>query len=308
MMADSESDETVIEKKPIVMTLLVRDEADIVGANIAYHLARGVSHIIATDNGSTDETREILKTYERLGLLTYILEEAYTHDQVTWVTRMAHEAHRQFPSSIVFHVDADEFWWPASGNLADTLHAAFCGFDGVCLVRRVNYVGPNIHRDSSAFLEHCRYRQVTPISVLGAPLPGKVCHVADPGVWIDHGNHRALFSDRKTPTREIESVEVLHFPNRSLDQFVAKIRRGIAAVRNNTGLPDSVCRTWRAMASALERDTFGIEFEDQIVTEADIRSRLANGDLEPCTKLREFLSAYVNQGSRTGPKAIQTHS
>ena len=120
------------------MTLLVRDEADIVGTNIAYHLARGVSHIIATDNGSTDETGEILRTYERLGVLTYILEEAHTHDQGLWVTRMAHEAYRQFPSSFVFHVDADEFWWPASGNLVETLISAFHGFDGVGTVRRVN--------------------------------------------------------------------------------------------------------------------------------------------------------------------------
>jgi hypothetical protein len=40
----------------IVMTLLCRDEEDIVGYNIAYHLAQGVDFVIATDNASQDRT------------------------------------------------------------------------------------------------------------------------------------------------------------------------------------------------------------------------------------------------------------
>ena len=38
----------------LVMTLLVRDEADIVDAQIAYHLDAGVDLVVATDNRSED--------------------------------------------------------------------------------------------------------------------------------------------------------------------------------------------------------------------------------------------------------------
>src|SRR4051812_17470085 len=44
----------------VVMTLLVRDEVDIVDVNLAYHLARGVDGVIVTDHRSTDGTRERL--------------------------------------------------------------------------------------------------------------------------------------------------------------------------------------------------------------------------------------------------------
>ena len=49
------------------MTLLVRNEADIVDAQLAFHLNAGVDFVIATDNRSDDGTTEILERYERAG-------------------------------------------------------------------------------------------------------------------------------------------------------------------------------------------------------------------------------------------------
>ncbi len=56
----------------LVQTLLVRDEADIVDTQIAYHLNAGVDFVIATDHESRDGTTEILESYARDGHLRRI--------------------------------------------------------------------------------------------------------------------------------------------------------------------------------------------------------------------------------------------
>ena len=56
----------------IVLTLAVRDEADIIQANIRYHLDAGVDLVVATDHRSSDGTTEILRGDERDGQLHLI--------------------------------------------------------------------------------------------------------------------------------------------------------------------------------------------------------------------------------------------
>ena len=73
----------------LVLTLLCRDEADILENMLRFHLEQGVDWIIATDNGSVDGSLAILQRYERQGRLQLIQEPEHTHDQAVWVTRMA---------------------------------------------------------------------------------------------------------------------------------------------------------------------------------------------------------------------------
>ena len=61
----------------LVMTLLVRDETDVVDAQISFHLDAGVDYVIATDNRSQDGTTES-RGYAREGDLHLIESPATT--------------------------------------------------------------------------------------------------------------------------------------------------------------------------------------------------------------------------------------
>ena len=65
----------------LVMTLVLRDNADILEANLRYHLARGVDLILATDNGSSDGTVEILERYRGRGVAEIWHEHSTDFDQ-----------------------------------------------------------------------------------------------------------------------------------------------------------------------------------------------------------------------------------
>ena len=94
------------------MTLLVRDEADIVDEQISFHLDAGVDFVVATDNRSQDGTTEILERHAREGHLHLIREPGDDLRQTEWVTRMAQLAATDFGADWVINTDADEFWWP----------------------------------------------------------------------------------------------------------------------------------------------------------------------------------------------------
>ena len=125
----------------LILTLLCRNEIDIIDSMIRFHLGHGVDCIVATDNGSNDGTRECLQHYVHSGKLLLIDQPESTHDQAVWVSVMARMATEQLAADWLIHSDADEFWWPLNGDLKTTLQAVPPGVQALT-VGRTNFLPP----------------------------------------------------------------------------------------------------------------------------------------------------------------------
>jgi hypothetical protein len=226
----------------IFMTLLVRDEDDIIAANLSYHLSRGVDHIIVTDNRSTDGTREILESFVGTGQVTILEEREDDFSQFRWVTRMARLA-AEMGADWVINNDADEIWWPLAGDLAAVFEAAPAEC-GSLVVERTNALPLRV-LDGHPF-EQMLFRDVQSVNGIGKPLIGKAAHRGKRDVQVEQGNHRAL-SPSLGPASHAPGMTILHFPYRSYAQFERKISNGGAAYERNAILPESVGSAWRAM-------------------------------------------------------------
>jgi hypothetical protein len=265
----------------LVMTLLVRDEEDIVADNLDFHLAQGVDEVIVTDNGSVDGTLEILRAYEARGLVRIIVEPTDDYSQGRWVTRMARMAATEHKADWVINNDADEFWWPRAGTLR-TLFEGLGGDVGAVVGHRTNFVPRP--EDDRPYWERMTLRERESLNPVGKPLPPKLAHRAHPEIVVVQGNHRIKGPDVGSELDD-GSIEILHFPMRSYAQFENKIVKGGRAYARNKELPEKTGRTWRRLYETWEQGRLPAHYEASVVAEA------ARKDLLEDTRLRDYLEA-----------------
>jgi Glycosyl transferase family 2 len=203
----------------LVMTLLVRNEVDVIEANLEYHLAQGVDFVIVTDHGSEDGTSEILREYERMGVATVIRDEDEGHHQSNRVTRMAEIARSGYNADWVIHNDADEFWWPLVGDLRDVFSSLPSQF-GQIEVKRRNF-RPRVDGDGP-FYSCLVHREVGTLTPSGHALESKVAHRPHPQVVVAPGNH-SIRGGELPAVPAVDMLEIFHFPMRSYEQFERKV-------------------------------------------------------------------------------------
>ena len=203
----------------LVMTLLVRNEADMIEANLDYHLAQGVDFVIVTDHGSTDGTDELLRAYERQGVVSVLRDDDVGHHQSRRVTGMAQLALTEHRADWVIHNDADEFWWPVAGTLRDVF-AAIPPDYGQIEVRRVNFLPTPV--TAEPFYSRMVYREAQSLNLVGQPLEPKRAHRPHSGVVVAPGNHSISGGDLR-PSPIGEMLEIFHFPMRDYEQFERKV-------------------------------------------------------------------------------------
>lgn len=261
----------------IVLTLLVRDEIDVIGSNLEYHLAEGVDHIIATDNGSQDGTQEVLAQYQSNGRVTVFDEPPLDFSQHRWVTRMARLAYVEFGADWVINGDADEAFIWRHGSLSEALRRIPPETLSL-LANRIDFVPFERPERQSPLIEMV-YRKAVSLNLAGKVLPPKVLHRGVPDVVIAQGNHGARSSHFPAPPA-ISDIEVFHYPARSYSQFESKVRNGGSGYAQNHELDRGQGFHKRRWYDQLLRGELEREFRERMFFDArKLSGALASDEL-----------------------------
>jgi hypothetical protein len=279
----------------LVMTLLVRNEQDILRENLEAHLALGVDFFLVMDHGSDDATPAILADYAARGLAEVFQQPDPGYYQARWVTWMARRAAETWGAEWVINADADEFWWPVRGDLQTAL-AEVPPEVGLLYVKRHNF--RPVPADDGHFLERMVYRDLASTNSLGEPLPGKACHRGDARVEVEQGNHDA-HAPGLGVKEETDAIEILHFPVRSLAQIERKIAQGGRAYELAPDLHPLTGHAWRHLYGVLNATGLAGYFSGECVGTAPAPAPAADPEpeREPAgagrvirdTRLRDFM-------------------
>jgi len=272
----------------LVMTLLVRDEYDVIKANILFHLERGVDAVVVVDNGSVDGTREVLEELSKSADIRIIDEPGRNYDQTTWVTGAAFIARDEMGANWVLNNDADEFWVGRDGSLKDVLSQA--GSNNVLLCKRLNMVAGYNTPEDKPWYERLTHRVKTPVArpkindIYKDPLPCPFFYLDLPPkalarteglVNVAQGNHSASF---ETPASVVTApIDIFHFPTRSSAQFERKITQGGAAYENNDFFPENIGWPWRRWYRLYREQGLEAALKDALPSTETLAADVRNG-------------------------------
>ena len=283
----------------VVVTVLARDEADIIDDQVAFHLNAGADVVIATDNNSRDGTTAIFERYARDGVLHLIREPAEGLRQGEWVTRMARLAAEEYGADWVINTDADEFWWPRGGTLKEVLGAIPQEYGVVqgfwrSFVPRPHDGQPFAERMTARLAQHAPINDPTSFY---RPVV-KVAHRADPNVTVARGNHALANSSFRTLTTW-HPIEVLHFPLRSQAQWMRKVElQGDAFTKH---IERSGTGYHLKGYDALQRGRIDEQHASLVVDDAALEQGVQDGTLVLDTRLRDALRALRARKPLTFP-------
>jgi hypothetical protein len=269
----------------VVLALRTRDQADLVDAVVAYHLAVGVDFVIATDHRSVDGTAEILEGYERRGVVRLLRDVG---ERITLRrSEMAAMAAAEHDADWVLHCDGDEFWWPRGASVKSILAPVPERYGVVRAAWRHFAPRPE---DGRHVLERMTAR-VSPYGPDTSPADPfhphvKVAHRARPGLAVTQGAHDVESSAALVTLRSWFPFEILHFPVRSRRQGRAKYEQ-LRAGLSGGGFERS--RHVERAARDIDAGAWDATYRRWLVDDVALEERVADGTVAIDTRLRDAL-------------------
>lgn len=234
---------------------MVKNEADIIEAFVRHNIAY-LDVLVVIENGSVDNTRDILLELQSEGLPIVIFDDPIVgYFQAEKVTFAYRKVVPVFQPRFVFLLDADEFIVARSReHLQTQLQRLSPGTQGRYFWR--TYVpSPTDQSQASTGdpLHDIVYRRHTerqwPKSIIATD------DAIDAKITIQQGGHDVWLEKKPLPTVQLDGVALAHFPVRSVEQLTNKALLGWVAymVRNRAHPMQGAGFQWRLLYEKIVR-------------------------------------------------------
>lgn len=267
------------------MTILVRNEDDIIGENLKYHLNNGVDYFIITDHHSTDGTIDTLREYESLEVAEVRVEKSNEHHQAQWVTEMAQKAYDYYGADWVINNDADEFWIPQKGNLVDFFETV-----------PDNIYKMHIHRFDFFYrpFKRLKFYQAMLFREFQKGKWTKCCHRGVSDIVVEVGNHNAdsqSMIQKGMDASGTDDLIIFHFPVRTQERYQKKMIEGTASVLNTPGIPSEMFFHWKRALQYIQQNRFEEYLTEYSRTIGQVNDGIRNWSIVFDDRLQKFFDS-----------------
>lgn len=225
--------------------MMVKDEADIIRQSIEHVLASGIDAVHILDNDSHDGTTDIIHQLraEHPRQVFYYHDPEVAYYQSRKMTRLAAVASKMGAEWIV-PMDCDEVFYSWSGrSLADEIRATSASVIGTPLWNHFVTDRDTVSDDP--------FKRMTWRDKERGQLD-KIIYRYHSNWTIDQGNHGLTDEQGRKLAGVGISIGIRHFPYRSTEQFIRKVRNGAAAYAQ-TNLAETTGAHWRMYGNILDK-------------------------------------------------------
>lgn len=306
------------ENYRLVMSILCRNEVDIIESNIRVHAALGVDAFVVMDHASSDGTREKLTLLQNEYEIDVIDREGI-YMQSAWMTELAHYARDHMGADWVINNDADEFWLPQSER---SLKEILAQSGSVLTCHRYNMLLDKRALNDDYRFYDCGLRVESPVyypneqlskekvSIVLSKISPKVIVNPHGIIKVKGGNHRAKHITPRSiinymkpydKLKKLDEIKVYHFSMRGWKIFEGKVIncKHLFEKDKNVRLGNH-CLRW---VERYDKGSLKEEFDNFIFSDEEIavlnKYSVVTYDDYPVNKIRNILEGAADRQVQT---------
>ncbi len=215
----------------IVLLLTTKNEADVLRQNLEHHLTYGVDHVCVADNESTDDTRDVVRSFGDAVTSQVFHDFAVRQSVRTELIDRVRARHRGAVTWVGVS-DTDEFHWMDGSTLPEMLAEAPPEAPAVTCHQKL-FLPSESDAGAGPVYARQRHRTTGPASPLHSSYREGKTFYRD--AWLTRVDHEHRSPRLPPPEISPPVPTVHHYMIRDEEQFVMKVRR-LTAWRERRGL------------------------------------------------------------------------